>query len=129
MERSFSGTPKLHKEGKTSRMCAQISRVLVLNSYPTPPPPFRNPVSAPVIICTNALPYSQVQCPAVRRVYVTCSLRRVRGTPSSSLWAGRSRPWTPGRDASPSTLLPVRASSNSPWKMGTRCAHMNCLTH
>ena len=28
-------------------MCAQKRHVLVLNSYPDPPPPFRNPVSAP----------------------------------------------------------------------------------
>ena len=36
------GTPKLHKEGK--KHCAQIRRVLVLNSNldPPPPPPFQN---------------------------------------------------------------------------------------
>ena len=43
----FGGTPKLHKEGKkTSRACARMGRILVVNSYGTPPP-FQNPVSAP----------------------------------------------------------------------------------
>ena len=34
----FWGTPKFHKEVKTSRACARIHHVLVLNSYPDPPP-------------------------------------------------------------------------------------------
>ena len=55
----FSGTPKLHKEKKKSlRACARIEPILVfnsygdpsvVNSYGDPPPPFRNPVSAPRI--------------------------------------------------------------------------------
>ena len=33
-------TPKLHKEGrKTSHVYARKRRILVLNSYPDPPPP------------------------------------------------------------------------------------------
>ena len=40
----FWGTPKLHREGKNvTRMHANTPRF----SYPEPPPPFRNPVSAP----------------------------------------------------------------------------------
>ena len=36
----FWGTPKLHNEGKkTSHACMRKRRVLVLNSYPDPPPP------------------------------------------------------------------------------------------
>ena len=35
----FWGTPKLHKEGKTLRACAEKRRVLVLNSYPDLPFP------------------------------------------------------------------------------------------
>ena len=38
----FWGTPKLHKEGKNV-----ARRILVLNSYLDPSPPFQNPVSAP----------------------------------------------------------------------------------
>ena len=44
----FGGPPNFIKREKMLRACARISRVLVLNSYPdSPPPPFRNPVSAP----------------------------------------------------------------------------------
>ena len=43
------GPPNFIKREKTSRAWARKRRVLVLNSYPDPtPPPFRNPVSAPV---------------------------------------------------------------------------------
>ena len=43
----FGGPPNFIKRGKTLCACARKRRVLVLNSYPDPPPPFRNPVSAP----------------------------------------------------------------------------------
>ena len=36
----FWSTPKLHKKGKkTLHACVRLHRVLVLNSYPDPPPP------------------------------------------------------------------------------------------
>ena len=35
----FWGIPKLHKEGKKSRVCTQMHRVLVVNSNPDTPPP------------------------------------------------------------------------------------------
>ena len=41
----FWGPPKTSKRAQTS--CAQIHSILVLISYTDPPPPFRNPVSAP----------------------------------------------------------------------------------
>ena len=43
----FGGPPNFIKREKMSRVCAQKRHILVLNSYPDPPPPFRNPVSAP----------------------------------------------------------------------------------
>ena len=44
----FGGHPNFIKRGKTLRACKQKHHVLVINSYPVPPPPpFRNPVSAP----------------------------------------------------------------------------------
>ena len=43
----FGGPPNFIKREKTSRACAGIHCILVLNSYPDPP--FRNPVSAPVL--------------------------------------------------------------------------------
>ena len=45
---SFGGPQNFMKRGKTSHMCPGIHQVLILNSYPDPPPyPFQNPVSAP----------------------------------------------------------------------------------
>ena len=49
----FWGTPKLHKEGKN---VARKRRVLVLNSYLDPPPPFQNPVSAPALYTVVPVP-------------------------------------------------------------------------
>ena len=43
----FGGPPNFIKREKTLRVGARKCRILVLNSYPDPPP-FRNPVSAPV---------------------------------------------------------------------------------
>ena len=40
-------TPKIHNEGKTVKRVHGKRCFLVLNSYP--PPPFRNPVSAPAL--------------------------------------------------------------------------------
>ena len=42
----FGGPPNCIKKEKMARACARKLRILVLNSYPDPPP-FRNPVSAP----------------------------------------------------------------------------------
>ena len=42
----FGGPPNFIKKEKMAHACARKLRILVLNSYPDPPP-FRNPVSAP----------------------------------------------------------------------------------
>ena len=46
----FGGPPNFIKRGKMAHVCTRKLRVLVINSYPDPPPPFRNPVSAPDIL-------------------------------------------------------------------------------
>ena len=46
----LSGTPKLHKEGKTSPVCVRICLIFVLNSYLEPPPPLF--ASAPALSLT-----------------------------------------------------------------------------
>ena len=43
----FGGPPNFIKREKILCVCVRKRRILVLNSYPDPPP-FRNPVSAPV---------------------------------------------------------------------------------
>ena len=52
----FGGHLNFIKRGKTSRVCARKGRDLVLDSYPDPPPPFPNPVSAPGVPDTNHIP-------------------------------------------------------------------------
>ena len=63
----FWGTPKLQKEGETSRTCARMQHVLVLKQLAGPPPSFPKSCIRPWVTCKQLRQY--LHDPVSKEIY------------------------------------------------------------